>query len=127
MVLFGYKEVMRKIFLLEDDEGIREVLELLLTSEDYIVQSFATITEFRNRDTSILPDLYLFDVMLPDGSGIDLCKEMKQNSGNDEVPVVIMSAHAHIGDLKGVCEPENFISKPFDINHLLERIKSAIV
>lgn len=117
---------MRKIFLLEDDQGIREVLELLLTSENYSVQSFATINDFRNRDTSILPDLYLFDVMLPDGSGIDLCKEMKQNSEHEEVPVVIMSAHAHLADLKGICEPENFISKPFEINHLLERIKSAI-
>lgn len=117
---------MRKIFLLEDDEGIREVLEILLTSEDYMVQSFGTITEFRNRDTSIFPDLFLFDVMLPDGSGIDLCREIKQDSNNENVPVVIMSAHASIGDLKGICEPEMFVSKPFDINYLLEIIKSAI-
>lgn len=117
---------MRKIFLLEDDEGIRDVLELLLTSEDYIVQSFATIRDFRQRDISIIPDLYLFDVMLPDGSGIDLCREIRQNSKHEQVPVVIMSAHAHLEDLTGICEPENFISKPFDIGHLLEQIKSAI-
>ncbi|MCX3264866.1 response regulator transcription factor [Pedobacter agri] len=118
---------MRKIFLLEDDEGIREVLEILLTSEDYIVESFASIAEFRNRDTSTLPDLYLFDVMLPDGSGIALCRELKLNSDDEEVPVIIMSAHASLGDLKGICEPENFISKPFDISELLERIQSALV
>lgn len=117
---------MRKIFILEDDEGIREVLEILLTSEDYIVQSFCSILDFKNRDTSILPDLYLFDVMLPDGSGIDLCRELKENHENEDVPVLIMSAHADLGDLKGICEPTNFISKPFDINNLLNRIRSTI-
>ncbi len=118
---------MRKIFLLEDDEGIREVLEILLTSEDYNVHSFSNIKDFKSRDKSIHPDLYLFDVMLPDGSGIDLCKELKRNHHSENVPVVIMSAHADVGDLKGVCEPADFISKPFDITHLLERVKSAIV
>lgn len=118
---------MRKIFLLEDDTGIREVLELILSSENYDVQSFSSIGEFKQRNIADLPDLYLFDVMLPDGSGIDLCREMKQDSINDNVPVVIMSAHANIEDLKGVCEPENFISKPFDITYLLERIKSTML
>lgn len=117
---------MSKIFLLEDDQGIREVLEMLLTSEHYIVQSFVNIAEFKNRDTSIIPDLYLFDVMLPDGSGLDLCSEIKKEDGNEEIPVIIMSAHASISDLKGLCEPENFISKPFDINKLLEKVKSAM-
>ncbi|SDH18746.1 two-component system, OmpR family, phosphate regulon response regulator PhoB [Pedobacter terrae] len=118
---------MRKIFLLEDDQGIREVLEMLLTSENYVVECFASIKEFKNRDITIIPDLYLFDVMLPDGSGIDLCREIKNEDRYDNVPVIIMSAHANIRDLKGICEPENFISKPFDINELLERLKSAML
>lgn len=118
---------MRKIFILEDDTGIREVLELILGSENYDVQSFKSISEFKQRDIADLPDLYLFDVMLPDGSGIELCKEIKQDLTNENIPVVIMSAHANIRDLKGVCEPENFINKPFDIAHLLDRIKSTIL
>ncbi|MFD2742392.1 MULTISPECIES: response regulator transcription factor [Sphingobacterium] len=117
---------MRKIFLLEDDQGIREVLEILLSSEDYIVHSFSSIKDFRKRDRSVLADLYLFDVMLPDGSGIDLCKEIKEEENNRNVPFMIMSAHASLGDLKGICEPADFISKPFDIIHLLERVKSVI-
>lgn len=117
---------MRKIFLLEDDDGIREVLEIILTSEDYIVHSFSNIKDFKDRDTSILPDLYLFDVMLPDGSGIDLCKEMMQREDKENIPIMIMSAHAYLADLQGICKPTDFISKPFDISHLLERVKSAI-
>jgi len=117
---------MRRIFLLEDDQGIREVLEILLALEDYEVQSFASIAEFMSRDLNIRPDLYLFDVMLPDGSGIDLCQTLHQDNQNEEIPVVIMSAHAHIGDLEGICEAKDFISKPFDINFLLSRIEAAI-
>ncbi|MCL7987437.1 response regulator [Sphingobacterium sp. lm-10] len=117
---------MRTIFLLEDDEGIRDVLEILLSSEGYLVQSFASIEEFNNRDISVSPNLYIFDVMLPDGSGIDLCKEIKKNPTNDDIPVVIMSAHAYLKDIKDVCDPQDFITKPFEINHLLERIKLAL-
>lgn len=114
------------IYILEDDEGIREVLELLLESESYQVQTFATIEGFRKRDLLIIPDLFLFDVMLPDGSGIDLCDEIRVANIHHEVPIVIMSAHASLNDLKGKCHAESFIEKPFDINVLLEKIRVAI-
>jgi len=117
---------MKRILILEDDQGIREVLEILLTSENYNVQSFESIAAFLIRDTSELPDLYLFDVMLPDGSGIDLCSTLNQNAENVKIPVMIMSAHADVNQLKGVCKPEDFISKPFDIDYLLSRVKYAV-
>lgn len=117
---------MRKIFLVEDDQAIREILEIFLSSEDYLVQSFATAREFAARDHSINPDLYLFDVMLPDGSGVDLCKEIKNDISNDGVPVMIMSAHAKLSELSSLCTPDDFITKPFDIDNLLHRIKKII-
>ncbi len=117
---------MRKIFIVEDDNGIRDVLEILLTEEKYLVQSFESITDFNNRDCSILADLYLFDVMLPDGSGIDLCKALRKNETKKIIPVLIMSAHASITDLDGIHEPKDFIQKPFDINNLLGKIKVAL-
>lgn len=117
---------MGKIVLLEDDEGIREVLELILTSEDYVVQSFSSIGAFKKRDLTIRPDLFIFDVMLPDGSGIDLCKEIREADDNQDIPVLIMSAHARLADLKGICHADGFIAKPFDINVLLNRIKSLV-
>nr|WP_314495555.1 response regulator [uncultured Chryseobacterium sp.] len=117
---------MRKIFLVEDDQAIREILEMFLTSEDYSVQSFATVHDFKNRDINIQPDMYLFDVMLPDGSGIDLCKQIKDSEDNDGIPVVIMSAHAHLSQMTNICAPDDFIAKPFDIDNLLFRIKKII-
>ncbi|WP_029284699.1 response regulator transcription factor [Pedobacter sp. R20-19] len=117
---------MRKIILLEDDQGIREVMELILMLENYEVQSFASVDEFRKRDQKVLPDLFIFDVRLPDGSGIDVCNEIRKDVINDDIPVVIMSAHASIKDLKGKCAANDFIAKPFELDWLLERIKIAI-
>lgn len=117
---------MRKIFLLEDDQGIREVLEILLLSENYSVLSFSSIAEFMERDILVVPDLYLFDVMLPDGSGIDLRRELKKDH-DDGVPVLIMSAHAELRNLEGICDADDFIRKPFDIEHLLNRVRLALV
>lgn len=118
---------MRKIFLVEDDQAIREILEIVLSSENYDVQSFSTARAFKQRDPKINPDLYLFDVMLPDGSGIDLCTELKKNFKNIDIPVIIMSAHAQLKQFKEICQPDDFISKPFDIDHLLLKIKDIII
>ncbi|WP_139423201.1 response regulator transcription factor [Chryseobacterium mulctrae] len=118
---------MRKIFLVEDDQAIREILEIVLSSENYEVQSFSTARTFKQRNLLINPDLYLFDVMLPDGSGIDLCKQIKNDKYNDGVPVIIMSAHAHLQNFKEICPPDDFISKPFDIDHLLLKIRESIM
>ena len=115
---------MRKIFVVEDDSSIREVLEIVLASENYDVQTFSTVSEFTQRDTNVDPDLYIFDVMLPDGSGIDLCEEIKKNvHNNNNVPVIIMSAHAQLKKITEICQPDFFIPKPFDIDQLLEKVQ----
>lgn len=117
---------MRKIYLVEDDQGIREVLEVFLALEGFEVHSFVSVREFQERDTDVIPDLYLFDVNLPDGSGIDLCQQIKSDDHNQNVPVIIMSAHANMHHLNKLCDPDEMISKPFDIDNLLFRIKDVI-
>ena len=101
---------MAKIYLVEDDQAIKDVLEIFLTLEDHVVRSFGTVQEFSQRDLSEEVNLYLFDVMLPDGSGIDLCYEIK----NDQ-------------EMKDLCHPDSFVSKPFDIDNLLLHIKRIIL
>lgn len=117
---------MSKIVLLEDDEGIRSVLEIVLSSEDYLVESYATIKEFLNRDNSSAADLYLFDVMLPDGSGIDLCNRVRKSGEIKNSPVLLMSAHARLEDARMTCSADDFIKKPFDLDHMLSVVKSHI-
>lgn len=117
---------MRKIFLVEDDQAIREVLEMVLSSGNYDVQSFSTFRAFTERDINVTPDLYMFDVMLPDGSGIDLCDEIKKDVDNNGIPIIIMSAHATLDHICRSCEPDDFIPKPFDIDALLLKVHEII-
>jgi len=114
---------MKTILLLEDDKDIREVIHLILEEENYQVISFSTITEFSNRDKSIHADLFLLDVMLPDGSGLDVCEQL---SSAEMTPILVMSAHATLKDIETKCQPSNFIQKPFDIENLLKQIKNHI-
>lgn len=117
---------MRKIYIVEDNEAIREILEIFLISENYEVKTFGSVGEFTGRDMHVTPDLYLFDVMLPDGSGIDLCQKIKQDKYNQGIPVIIMSAHANLKHMKNLCQPDDLIAKPFDIDNVLERIQMIL-
>lgn len=112
---------MKEIYVVEDDNGIRELLEFLLVSNEYTVQSFATAEAFRKNIRTAKPDLILMDVMLPDGNGLDMCKGLSQEENTSKIPVILMSAHANIKNLQNTCA-RDFIAKPFDIDDLLYRM-----
>jgi len=114
----------KKIILLEDDPGVREVIELILDLEGYKVISFDTVEKFMAKKPEHEPDLFILDVMLPDGNGTEVCKELKVK-GN-EVPVLMMSAHARSEEITKLGVADAFIEKPFDINHLLSKVASLI-
>lgn len=114
---------MKEIFIVEDDDGIRELIEFLLVSEDFTVKTFPTARSFQKIISERTPDLYLLDIMLPDGNGLDLCKELKGFDNTRNIPVVLMSAHADISRTEGA---DDFIAKPFDVDELLQRIKKQL-
>lgn len=116
---------MKQIYVVEDDKDIRELLELLLRSQDYQVQSFPTAKDFKDKIFSEKPDLVLLDIMLPDGNGVEICKELTQKQTTKEIPVVLMSAHANPNISKEV-GAKDFIAKPFNIDDFNERIKNQL-
>ncbi|MCX2476957.1 response regulator [Pedobacter sp. MC2016-05] len=116
----------KKIDLLEDDEGIRDVITMILSDENYEVRSFSNITEFMNRDTFHYPDLFLLDVMLPDGNGMEVCAMLKTNDNTRSTPIVMMSAKYDELQIKRSCEASAFVSKPFEIDFLLKKIGAII-
>ena len=109
------------IFILEDNDDLRALYFSILEDEDYQIISFATISDFREQ-VHIVPDLYLLDIMLPDGNGMDLCQELKKNLLTANVPVILISAHRNFEDVKKRCPEADFIAKPFDIEVFTKRI-----
>lgn len=112
----------KSICLLEDNDDIREILEYLLNDENYEVFSYATVRDFELNVKNIKPDLFLLDVMLPDGNGLDVCQKLKTSQITHAIPVFMMSAHAQLGEMKQRCAAEGFVTKPFDVFDLISKI-----
>ncbi|MDX1751931.1 MAG: response regulator [Salinimicrobium sediminis] len=110
---------MKEIFIVEDDDGIRELLEFLLNGQGYLVKTFPNARSFRAMVSQKIPDLFLLDIMLPDGNGLSLCSELKENKETYKIPVVLMSAHAEVSVREGA---DGFIAKPFEVDELLHLI-----
>ncbi len=114
---------MKEICILEDDDNIRELIQLVLESHDYVVRSYSNIKAFDQVKTSYFPDLFLLDFMLPDGNGLEVCLKLKNTDETRNIPVIIMSAHADLNKMIGA---DDFISKPFDIDELVGIISKQL-
>ncbi|MDT0645877.1 response regulator [Zunongwangia sp. F260] len=113
---------MKKIFLVEDDHALRELIGFLLTEKEYEVKSFSTASSFTKVINKELPDVILMDIMLPDGNGVDLCKSIREEKETREIPVLLMSAHANPSIANG-SGANSFLAKPFDVEELYECIE----
>jgi len=110
------------VYLLEDDMDIREMIEYLLAETTYRTDSFGTATAFRETMARAIPDLVIMDITLPDGNGIEICRDMKSSGDTRHIPILLMSANLN-SKLKSVeCEADDFISKPFDIDQLMKKV-----
>lgn len=114
------------IHLLEDDEDIRFIIEYVLIEEGYEVESSGTVADFNRSLLSQIPDLVILDVMLPDGNGIEICRRLKTKEETASIPIIIMSAHAAEKSVLAEACADDFISKPFDLNFFIGKVKSQL-
>ncbi len=109
----------KKIYILEDDEDIRELIHYLLESEGYRVSSFSSVQSFNEQLVNSRPDLVVLDIWLPDGDGRRVCRSLRRDKGLTELPIMMMTASTLIGNVEGASD---FISKPFDVDDFISRI-----
>ena len=83
---------MALIYIVEDDESIREIETIALKNSGHMVGAFGSSKEFFKKLDEILPDLVLLDVMLPDESGYDIIKKLRLNSATKRLPVIMVTA-----------------------------------
>lgn len=113
---------MKKILVIDDEIAIRDLIELVLRRENYDVQTAEDGRAGLQLLDSFQPDLVVLDLMLPDCSGYDLCKEITVKRA---IPVIMLSAKNEIIDKVLGLElgAEDYMTKPFDNRELLARIK----
>ena len=108
----------KEITILEDDRDIREICTYFFASEGFSVNCYGSVKEFEAAPLST--KIFLLDISLPDGNGLDICQMIKKDQRFKEIPVIIMSAHMTEAAIKAQpCPAEHFISKPFNLDNLL--------
>ncbi|MPS73445.1 MAG: response regulator [Chryseobacterium sp.] len=113
---------MKKIYVLEDESSIREVLEVFLTIEGYDVRCSGIVSEFYSTYYKERTDLFMLDVRRPDGSGTEVCEILKKSLETKDIPVIMMSANTQLQDIRSNLGPEAFIANPFDLEKVLQTI-----
>lgn len=117
---------MKSIYLVEDNPEISELIGYLLTDLGHEVESDATVSSFRQRLANALPDLVILDIMLCDGDGLDVCRELKSDPATQHIPVILMSAHVNVREKALEAAADDFISKPFDINDFTKQVQHLL-
>ncbi|MDO4487341.1 MAG: response regulator transcription factor [Bacillota bacterium] len=113
-----------RILIIEDDEGIREGVRILLESEGYEVAEAGNGTDGLNL-LDEQTDLLILDIMLPDISGLEVCEEVRRFS---YVPILFLTAKAMESDkLTGLMAGgDDYLTKPFSYTELLGRVSALI-
>lgn len=120
---------MKHILIIDDNEPICELMQVIMEMQGYRTTIRMTGQDALPFIEKLHPDLILLDVMLDQGiDGREICHAIKQSSsGVKEIPVVMVSATHNLQDaLHCRCQPDDFISKPFDIDHLAHVVQQQL-
>lgn len=116
---------MQKILIVEDDEKLRDELEIFLNKNGYEAQSLKVFDNSINDILKINPDLVLLDINLPFTDGEFICKEIRKQSN---MPIIIVTSRdSEIDELVSInYGADHYITKPFNIQILLAKIGSVL-
>ena len=119
---------MALIYIVEDDESIREIETIALKNSNYIVSAFENAKEFYKKLEELVPDLILLDVMLPDESGYDIVRKLRKRPATQDIPIIMVTAKTTEMDMiKGLDGgADDYIKKPFSIMELITRVKALL-
>lgn len=118
-------EALSSLLLVEDDPSIRNWLVESLADEGYRVDPCSSLREARER-LGQEHDLLLLDLGLPDGDGLDLCRELRD--ANSRMPIIILTAREAVEErVRGLDEgADDYVIKPFELPELIARIRSVL-
>lgn len=119
---------MALIYVVEDDINIQEIETFALGNAGYQVRGFVTAQEFMVAVDSVLPDLVLLDVMLPDEDGLSILKKLRATRETKSVPVIMVTAKTtELDKVKGLdMGADDYMTKPFGVMELISRVKAML-
>lgn len=118
---------MTKIFCVEDDKSIRDLIIYALSNEGFEVEGFENFSAMKKGLEKSKPDLFLLDIMLPGEDGLYILNWLRHNSYKD-TPVIMLTAKDHeIDKVKGLdMGADDYITKPFSVLELCARVRAIL-
>lgn len=119
---------MALIYIVEDDNNIREIETIAMKNGNHMVLSFENAKDFYRKLEEMVPDLVILDVMLPDEDGYEIVKKIRKNPSTKQLPVIMVTAKtSEMEMIKGLDDgADDYIKKPFSVMELLTRVKTLL-
>ena len=117
-----------RILVIEDDQDIRELIVLQLQLRNHMAFAAASAKEAMDKIQNDNYDLFIVDRMLPDSTGLDICRSLRTNPKTQECPVILVTAMAEPENIiEGLdAGADDYITKPFDIDVLHARVRAQL-
>jgi two-component system phosphate regulon response regulator PhoB len=117
-----------KILIVEDEPDIRSTLEYNLHRDNFQTESVGNLLDAEKILSTTNISLILLDLMLPDGSGLDLCRKLKADQSTSSIPIIILTAKDDEVDKVVGFElgADDYVTKPFSVRELILRIKAIL-
>jgi two-component system OmpR family response regulator len=114
------------ILLVDDDSEILELLSKYLRSQGFDITEASSVADFKTKLASSSPDMVVLDIMLPDGSGLDTCRDLRLNGV--KTPIILLTAVTEEVDRILGLEfgADDYIGKPFNPRELVARIRAVL-
>ena len=119
---------MRKLLIVDDEDGVRALVRMTLESVDYEIMEAADGAEAVKLAKEFQPDLVLLDVMLPDVSGLEVCRRLKADPNLTSTTIVMLTARAQSSDVGDAEDAgaDGYFTKPFSPIALTRRVDEVL-
>ena len=113
-----------RVFVVDDDDSIRDIVARYLDKDGYEVQVFSSIDQMQATNLAV-PDIYVLDIMMPGQSGLEFCKKLRDQS---DIPVIFISARGdELDRIIGLeLGADDYLTKPFSPRELVTRVKTIL-
>jgi len=120
--------VTQTVFVLEDDSDISRLVQYQLERAGFAVKPYASIGSILQDAERSRPNLFLLDIMVPGGDGLDLCRRLRLNPTLSSVPIIFLTARAAENDRVQGLEmgADDYITKPFGTRELVARVRAVL-
>ncbi len=122
------EDTKHRILIADDNAANRELLEAYLVGFDCEIETAVDGQDTMDKVASFHPDLVLLDIMMPQLSGFEVCKQLKDNQETERVMILMVTALNELGDIERAVDAgtDDFLTKPVNKVELLKRVQNML-